>query len=90
MLRKYSLMMVILFVITSCIKEGKEGVNALILAPENLGANYYLMRDVIEEYGWDVAHTGVLDTIMPCPWFATHGEIYPLIPDGKQRGADVN
>jgi hypothetical protein len=83
MLRKYSLMMVILFVITSCVKEGKEGVNALILAPQNLGANYYLMRDVIEEYGWDVAHTGVLDTIMPCPWFATHGEIYPLIPDVK-------
>ncbi|UCD18875.1 MAG: DJ-1/PfpI family protein [candidate division WOR-3 bacterium] len=67
----------------SCAPESKEGVRALVLAPRNLGANYYLLRDVIEEYGWDVTHTGVLDTITPCPWFAAHGEVFPLVPDLK-------
>jgi len=81
MFGKYGLMMFVLFVTTTCLKEKKDGVNALILAPQNLGANYYLMRDVIEEYGWEVTHTAALDTVMPCPWFAAHGDVYPIIPD---------
>ena len=68
-------------------RPGKQGVNALLLVPRNAGANYYLMRDVIEEYGWNVIHTGVLDTITPCPWFAKHGTVYPFIPD--VRLADI-
>lgn len=58
-----------------------EGVSALVLVPNNTGANYYLMADVIEEYGWKVTHTGVYDTMVPCPWFATHGTLYPIIRD---------
>lgn len=67
--------------VASCAPQRDHGVNVLILAPRNLGANYYLLRDVIEEYGWNVTHVGVLDTVTPCPWFASQGEVFPLIPD---------
>ncbi len=67
--------------VVSCAAKQKDGVNALVLTPRNLGANYYLITDVIEEYGWHVTHVGVLDTVTPCPWFATHGQVYPVIPD---------
>ena len=70
-----------LLLVASCAPQRENGVNALILAPRSLGANYYLLRDVIEEYGWNVTHAGVLDTVTPCPWFASHGEVFPLIPD---------
>lgn len=70
-----------LFISTCGMETGKQGINALLMVPRNLGANYYLMRDVFEEYGWDITHTGVLDTITPCPWFATHGDVYPIMPD---------
>lgn len=76
-----------LFISACGMEPGKQGINALLLVPRNLGANYYLMRDVLEEYGWDVIHTGVLDTITPCPWFASHGDVYPIIPD--VRVADI-
>jgi hypothetical protein len=59
----------------------EQGIKALVLVPRNTGANYYLMSDVIEEYGWQVTHTGVSDTIMPCPWFASHGTLYPIVRD---------
>jgi len=81
MIKNYLAIVVAIFLLVSCASQGDDGVNALILAPRNLGANYYLLRDVIEEYGWNVTHTGVLDTITPCPWFANHGEVFPLIPD---------
>lgn len=75
------LMIVVIVMATSCGVEKKQGINALVLVPSNTGANYYLMGDVIEEYGWSVTHTGVFDTIMPCPWFASHGPVYPIISD---------
>ncbi|KPK63713.1 hypothetical protein AMJ83_05805 [candidate division WOR_3 bacterium SM23_42] len=76
------IMALVCVVFSGCdLGSGKQGVNALLLVPRNAGANYYLMRDVLEEYGWNVIHTGVLDTITPCPWFATHGVVYPFVPD---------
>jgi putative intracellular protease/amidase len=67
---------------------GKQGVSALMLIPNNTGANYYLMTDVIEEYGWQVTHTAVSDTIAPCPWFATHGTLYPIARDLRLEDID--
>lgn len=74
-------MIVAIVLAASCVSEKKQGINALVLVPSNTGANYYLMSDVIEEYGWRITHTGVFDTIMPCPWFASHGTLYPIISD---------
>ncbi len=71
----------VILLMTSCVREKKQGVDALVLVPTNTGANYYLMSDVIEEYGWTVTYTGVFDTIMPCPWFASHGTLYPIVRD---------
>jgi hypothetical protein len=70
-----------ILLVVSCATKQKEGINALIMVPRNLGANYYLITDVIEEYGWNVTQVGVLDTVTPCPWFAAHGEVFPVIPD---------
>lgn len=72
----------------SCEKQRSAGIHALFLVPRNVGANYYLMRDVIEEYGWNVTHTGALDTITACPWFATYGQVYPIIPDLRLSDID--
>jgi hypothetical protein len=72
---------VVMLMAISCVRERKQGINALVLVPSNTGANYYLMSDVMEEYGWKITHTGVSDTIMPCPWFASHGTLYPIISD---------
>jgi hypothetical protein len=83
MFRKYLTVCLAVLLLVSCASRHDDGVNVLILAPQNLGANYYLLRDVIEEYGWNVTHTGVLDSITPCPWFANHGQVFPLIPDVK-------
>jgi hypothetical protein len=83
MIKNFAAMGMAICLFVSCAPQGEGGVNVLILAPRNLGANYYLLRDVIEEYGWNVTHTGVLDTITPCPWFASHGEVFSLIPDMK-------
>jgi len=89
-LRHYVLHILIICSLFSlhCIKSSKQelkntGINALLLVPKNFGANYFLMKDVIEEYGWNVTHTGVLDTIPPCPWLASHQPIPPIIPDIK-------
>lgn len=73
----------IILMLVSCAPRHDNGINVLILTPRNLGANYYLLRDVIEEYGWNVTHTGVLDSILACPWFASHGQVYPLLPDAR-------
>ncbi len=78
---KYLATVLVFLLLASCASERETGIDVLMLAPRSLGANYYLLRDVIEEYGWSVTHTAVLDTVLPCPWFATHGEVFPLIPD---------
>lgn len=83
MFRSILTISVVVMLLVSCTPKSEQGVNALILAPRNLGANYYLLRDVIEEYGWNVTHTGVLDSVTPCPWFANHGQVFSLIPDVK-------
>ena len=56
-------------------------INALILASRNYGLNYFLMRDIFEQYGWNVNHTGVLDTIPACPPVAKQLAVPPIIPD---------
>ena len=91
MLRKNLSVLIVFIVLVSCASDKSQGINALALVPSNTGANYYLMSDVIEEYGWNVTHTGVFDTIAPCPWFASHGTVYPIIRDKRLEDiADIS
>ncbi|MDH5203896.1 MAG: hypothetical protein OEW69_11670, partial [Nitrospirota bacterium] len=61
----------ILFFISVCkrsaedqsVTAGIKGIHALLLVSENYGLNYFLMRDVFDQFGWKVTHTGVLESI---------------------------
>jgi putative intracellular protease/amidase len=47
--------------------EGDPGaVRVLILVSDRYGANYNLIRDVMELYGWDLTTVGVTATVSPC------------------------
>jgi putative intracellular protease/amidase len=60
---------------------GKRDISALFLVSKNYGLNYFLMRDVMDLYGWKVIHTGVLDSIAACPPVSKQLGIHPVIPD---------
>ena len=45
-------------------------VNVLVILPANYGANYYLNLNRFEEFGWNVATTGLNSYVNPCPAFA--------------------
>ncbi len=57
------------------------GLHALFFIPNHYGANYFLMRDAYEQMGWDVTHVSINDTCLPCPGFATVGNVPPIITD---------
>ncbi|MFH2035407.1 MAG: DJ-1/PfpI family protein [Candidatus Zixiibacteriota bacterium] len=59
------------------------GINALILVPKNFGLNYQLLREEIDQYGWNVYHTGVSDTITACPSVVEALAFPPVIPELK-------
>ncbi len=56
-------------------------VKVLLFVARNYGLNYFLNKDVFEQYGWTLIHTGVLDSIPACPPVAEQVGIPPLIPD---------
>lgn len=41
-------------------------VRALLMVCNQYGANYNLIRDVMELYGWDITTVGVTATVTPC------------------------
>lgn len=43
-------------------------VDALLLMCHQYGANYNLIRDVMEEYGWNVTTVGLSPTVVACYW----------------------
>jgi len=57
------------------------GVHALLLVSKNYGLNYFLMRDVFDQFGWKVTHTGVLESITACPPIHEQLGVHPIIPD---------
>ncbi|UCG93105.1 MAG: DJ-1/PfpI family protein [candidate division WOR-3 bacterium] len=71
------------FIMVTCatVESRQEGISVLLLVSRNYGLNYFLMRDVFDQYGWNVVHTGVLDTITPCPAVYERLGIQPIIPD---------
>jgi hypothetical protein len=60
---------------------GKKDIRALFLVSKNYGLNYFLMRDVMDLYGWKVIHTGVSDYIEACPPVSQQLKVHPIVPD---------
>ena len=63
--------------------EDKPGVNILVLAAKNYGLNSFINRDIMEQYGWSLTYTGVLDLISACPPVEQQLGVPPIIPDFK-------
>ncbi len=62
-----SLILIILMMAASCAifkKTDREGINVLVLVPRYYGANFFLLQDVIEEYGWHITLTEGGDIIL--------------------------
>ncbi len=64
---------------------GKKDVRVLLLASKNFGLNYFLMRDVFDQFGWKIVQTGVTDSITACPPVEKQLGIHPIIPDVPLR-----
>jgi len=64
------------------------GLRALFLLPETLGANYFLLRDAVEEYGWEVTQTAAVERITPCGFWGRFDEAIPLLPDQPLSAID--
>jgi putative intracellular protease/amidase len=58
-----------------------KGVHALLLVSKNYGLNYFLMRDVFDQFGWQITHTGVSKSITACPPVYEQLGLHPIIPD---------
>ena len=59
------------------------GKKILVIFSEKYGGNYYLHSDIIEEYGWDLVHAAVADSVSPCPFATQFLDIPALKPDIK-------
>jgi putative intracellular protease/amidase len=66
---------------TLSISSGKKDIRVLLLVSKNYGLNYFLIRDVFDQFGWKVVHTGVSDEIAACPPVEKQLGIHPVIPD---------
>jgi putative intracellular protease/amidase len=62
-------------------KIGSEGVTALLIVARNYGLNYFLNKDVFEQYGWTLVHTGALDSIPACPPVVDQVGLPSIVPD---------
>lgn len=63
--------------------ENYDGVNILVLASKNYGLNSFINRDLMEQFGWNLTYTGVLDSINACPPVEKQLGVPPIIPDFK-------
>ncbi len=58
-----------------------EPVKGLVLLARNFGANSYIVRDKLEEFGWELTLTGLTQTVEPCPSYAGPMGAQPLTVD---------
>lgn len=58
-----------------------EPVKGLVLLANNFGANSFIIRDKLEEFGWELTLTGLTQTVQPCPSYAVQLGAQPLIVD---------
>jgi len=68
-MKNYSKLMVFLLLLFT-IKIEAQPTKVLILMPDKYGANYYLNRDDMENFGWEIKTAGVSSTVNPCQDYA--------------------
>ncbi|MEW5922852.1 MAG: DJ-1/PfpI family protein [Candidatus Zixiibacteriota bacterium] len=56
-------------------------IDILLLVSRNYGANYFLYRDLYDQYGWNVTHAGVLKEIPACPPYYYRYKVPVMVPD---------
>lgn len=46
------------------------GKEIIVIVPHGFGVNYYLIQDVMDQYGWNVTYAGLTDSVEVCGPFA--------------------
>ncbi|MGD9344576.1 MAG: DJ-1/PfpI family protein [Candidatus Aminicenantes bacterium] len=62
-------------------KMSSKEINLLLLVARNYGLNYFLNKDIFEQYGWNLILAGALDSIPACPPVAEQVGVEPVVPD---------
>ncbi|UCE25654.1 MAG: DJ-1/PfpI family protein [Candidatus Zixiibacteriota bacterium] len=69
-----SLLTITVNVLSGCsappVERISSGKNILGIVPHGFGINYYLLQDVMDQYGWDVTYAGNTDSVEVCGPFA--------------------
>ena len=60
---------------------GLEGIKAFLFVARNYGLNYFLNKDIFEQYGWTLVITGASNAIPAYPPVADQVGIQSVIPD---------
>jgi putative intracellular protease/amidase len=69
-----AILVVMIIALVSC--AGKQSIQqsankeVLAIFPHGFGINYYLLQDVMDQYGWDVTYAGMTDSVEVCGPFA--------------------
>ncbi|MBN1969352.1 MAG: DJ-1/PfpI family protein [Candidatus Delongbacteria bacterium] len=58
-----------------------ENVKALLVLPNQYGANYFLNLDNLVKFGFDLTITGLTEYVNPCPVYASPLGCYPIQTD---------
>ena len=59
---------ILMIMILSLCNLKAENIKALVVFPNQFGANSFLILEKLDEFGWDVTTTGVNSVIQPCYW----------------------
>ena len=69
-----SILATILVALIGCsappVERVSSGKNILGVVPHGFGINYYLLQDVMDQYGWNVTYAGLTDSVEVCGPFA--------------------
>ena len=58
-----------------------ENIKALVIVPNNYGANFQCFYEMYEQLGWDIATASVTQVVQPCPVYASILGCPPLTVD---------
>ena len=68
MVERCSLKAILLLLLTILVTSSAMAEKVLVILPHNYGTNYFLARDVMDDFGWEVTLTGTTNPVQPCPW----------------------
>lgn len=78
---KKSIIITMLFLAVGFGQKNTGNIKVLALVPNYYGANYYLVMDNFERFGWDVTTAGVRTLLQPCASYAGPLGCPPITPD---------